>query len=169
MFVVGPALLAEHVPASEHGRVYLAIVPAGLVLMAVSAFLADRSGLLKWAVVAGAASVMGSALFLLLGDGGFVATVSAIGLTIAAVALAEPAHPAMLTRLANDEARGTAAGIYHMCQFAGSFVGGVVGGLLLSAPHKLGFALLIGSAVWIAFAVGLPRLAPSPRAKRPGR
>ena len=50
-----------------------------------------------------------------------------------------------------------------------SFVGGVVGGLLLSAPHKLGFALLIGSAVWIAFAVGLPRLAPSPRSKRPGR
>ena len=160
MFVVGPGLLAQHVPRAEHGQVYLVLVPIGLAVMGVSAFFADRWGLLKWAVLGGSVSLLGSSAFLLLGDEGFVAVSAAIGLVIVAVALAEPAAPAMLTRLSNHQARGTAAGTYHMCQFTGSFVGGVAGGLMLGQPDTLGLFLLIAATVWLGVAIGLPNLPP---------
>lgn len=158
MFVVGPGLLARHIDIAEHGKIYLVLVPVGLSVMVVSAFFADRWGLLKQAVAGGSVSLLGAAAFLLFGDAQFYAVAGAIGLTIVAVAVAEPAAPAMLTRLSNDSARGTAAGTYAMCQFTGSFAGGLAGGLLLDRPMGLGAGLAIASTLWLIVALGLPSL-----------
>ncbi|HKK71894.1 MAG TPA: MFS transporter [Candidatus Krumholzibacteria bacterium] len=158
MFVVGPGLLAEFVPRAEHGKVYLVLVPVGLSVMMVSAFFADRWGRLKHAVMGGSLSLLGAAAFLLAGGSTFWATAGAIGLTIVAVAVAEPAAPAMLTRLAKDEARGTAAGTYAMAQFTGSFAGGLIGSFMLHQPIVLGVFLAVTSTLWLIVAIGLPRL-----------
>lgn len=160
MFVVGPGLIENYLPAAEHGKVYGVLVPIGLVLMALSAVTADRKGRLKEAILGGGLFLLVGGAGLVLDLDGFWAIVLAVGCTIAAVAVAEPAAPAMVTRLAHDDARGTAAGVYHMCQFSGSFLGGVVGGLLLDRPTALGWVLLGGAALWLALAAGLPRLAP---------
>ena len=77
-----------------------------------------------------------------------------------AIAMAEPAAPSIVTHLANDQARGTAAGLYHMCQFMGSFFGGLVGGYMLDRPEELGVLLILGSLTWFALASGLPDLGP---------
>lgn len=161
MFVVGPGLLARHIPAAQHGTVYLVLVPIGLTVMVVSAVFADRWGRLKEAVLGGGLCLFGAGAILLSDSPGLWHVVLAIALVILAVAMAEPAAPAMLTRLAKDEARGTAAGTYHMCQFLGSFVGGIGGGLMLGQAHALGFALLGGASAWMLVASGLPRLRPS--------
>lgn len=158
MFVVGPGLLAEHVPRAEHGTIYLVLVPVGLSVMVVSAFFADRWGRLKTAVLGGSVSLLVAAAFLLFGDSTFLAVTGAIGMTIIAVAIAEPAAPAMVTRLSNDSARGTAAGTYAMCQFTGSFAGGLLGGLLLHRPEALGIGLAVLSTLWALVASGLPSL-----------
>ncbi len=167
MFVVGPTLLARHVPVEHHGTVYLFLVPTGLVLMGLSAVYADRRGRLKTAILGGGFFLAGSAFFLLFDHAGMTGAIGSMGLTIAAVAVAEPAAPAMLTRLADDQARGTAAGIYHMCQFTGSFVGGVIGGVLMHRPEWLGVVLLAGSTAWLWIASGLPRLRPGAQTSSP--
>ncbi len=158
MFVVGPGRLAAYLPVSDHGRVYSVLVPVGLLLMGISAAVADRWGRLKEAILSGSVFLAAGGIALLLGPDRFWTIVFAIGSAIAAVAVAEPAAPAMVTRLARDEARGTAAGAYHMCEFAGSFLGGLVGGFLLHRPEGLGWVLLGGALLWLTIAAGLPRL-----------
>jgi MFS family permease len=158
MFVVGPGRLERYLPVEEHGKVYLVLVPIGLILMAGSAAVADRWGRLREAILAGSLFLIVGGVGLIYAPEAFWSIILATGCTIAAVAVAEPAAPAMVTRLARDEARGTAAGAYHMCEFSGSFFGGLAGGLLLHWPHALGWVLAGGAAVWFLLAAGLPRL-----------
>ena len=158
--MVGPRLLERHIPLADHGAVYLVLVPIGLAVMGLTAFFADRKGLLKQAVLGGVACVAGSAFFLVGGSESMLPVAAAMGLTILAVATAEPAAPSIVTHLANDNARGTAAGLYHMCQFTGSFFGGLVGGYMLDRPEELGVLLFMGSIIWFALASGLPNLGP---------
>lgn len=160
MFVVGPRLLTDHLPLEHHGTVYLVLVPIGLVVMGLTAYFADRRGLLKQAVLGGVGCVAASALFMISGFDQFVPVATAMGFTILAVATAEPAAPSIVTHLANDNARGTAAGLYHMCQFTGSFFGGLVGGYMLDRPQELGVLLFLGAVIWFALASGLPSLGP---------
>lgn len=168
MFVVGPRLLANHLPQEQHGVVYLVLVPIGLVFMGLTAYFGDRRGLLKQAVLAGVACVGASAFFLVGGSHNFYGVAAAMGFTILAVATAEPAAPSIVTHLANDHARGTAAGLYHMCQFTGSFFGGLVGGYMLDRPEELGVLLILGSVTWFALASGLPSLGPGGVLREPG-
>jgi len=163
MFVVGPRLLQEHLELEHHGTVYMVLVPIGLGVMGLTAFFADRRGLLKQAVLGGVTCVAASALFLVGGSQQFLTVGAALGFTILAVAMAEPAAPSMVTHLANDGARGTAAGLYHMCQFTGSFFGGLVGGYMLDRPEELGVLLFLGAITWFALASGLPSLGPDGR------
>jgi MFS family permease len=158
MFVVGPRLLTDHLALEHHGTVYLVLVPIGLVVMGLTAYFADRRGLLKQAVLGGVGCVATSALFMISGFDQFVPVAAAMGFTILAVATAEPAAPSIVTHLANDNARGTAAGLYHMCQFTGSFFGGLVGGYMLDRPQELGVLLFLGAVIWFALASGLPSL-----------
>jgi MFS family permease len=158
MFVVGPRLLTEHLPLEHHGTVYLVLVPIGLVVMGLTAYFADRRGLLKQAILGGVGCVGASALFMIGGFDQFIPVAAALGFTILAVATAEPAAPSIVTHLANQSARGTAAGLYHMCQFTGSFFGGLVGGYMLDRPQELGVLLFLGALIWFALASGLPSL-----------
>lgn len=158
MFVVGPGRLERFLPAAHHGRVYLVVVPIGLLIMAASATVADRWGRLKEAILGGGVFLLAAGVSLLLAPDALWSIVVSIGCIIAAVAVAEPAAPAMVTRLARDEARGTAAGAYHMCEFSGSFFGGVGGGFLLHRPDWLGWVLGAGALLWLSLAAGLPRL-----------
>jgi MFS family permease len=159
-FVVLPQLLANHLPQEEHGAVYLVLVPIGLVFMGLTAYFADRRGLLKQAVLGGVACTVGAAFFAMGGADSLIGVAGAMGFTILAVAIAEPAAPAIVTHLANDQARGTAAGLYHMCQFTGSFFGGLMGGYMLDRPEELGVLMLLGSLIWFAIASGLPSFGP---------
>ena len=84
--------------------------------------------------------------------------VGAIGMAIIGVALAEPAMPAMLSRLAPPQARGTAAGLFHSCEFVGSFAGAYLAGFLLDRPSTLGLVLMFIAAFWLAISWGLPHL-----------
>lgn len=162
LFVVGPGLMATHIPVAEHGKVYAAVVPFGVALMAFSAIQADRRGRLREAVVGGAVLLAAASVALAFAHH-YAGVVAAVALAVGGVALAEPAMPAMLTRLSAAETRGTAAGLFHMSQFVGSFVGGALGGLLLRQPTRLALVMLAGAVLWLIVAWGLPHLGPAPR------
>ena len=75
---------------------------------------------------------------------------------ILAVACLEPTLPALTTRFAEGPHRGAAMGVFHMAQFLGSFVGGLVGGAALGGSLLTPFLLLGGAvAVWLVAAWSL--------------
>ena len=85
----------------------------------------------------------------------------AVLFAVMAVALAEPAMPTLLSRIAPPESRGTAGGLFHSFEFLGSFAGGALGGWFLERPSDLGGILLVIAVGWILLAWGLPNLGPA--------
>jgi MFS family permease len=155
-FVVGPTYLERYLPVEQHGRVYAPVVLSGVPLLALSAFFADRRGRLKEAVVVGSVLLVAGAILLMNAHRGVGWCVGLTASLVAAIAIAEPAMPALLTHLIAPRLRGTAAGIFHTCQFAGSFVGGMAGGAMLKHPQVVG-PILVGLCVlWVIASWGLP-------------
>src|SRR5262249_10913741 len=74
----------------------------------------------------------------------------------------EPLLASLLTRTTGRGARGTAAGLFNMAQFAGAFAGGAIAGLLLPMGPVIPFAAFGGltllwglSLLWLRDPVGL--------------
>ena len=73
------------------------------------------------------------------------------------IAFCEPVLPALLTRYVPDEMRGTAAGVFNVHQFAGAFLGGIVGGLALSfGPRTMFVALAVALLGWTLISFYIP-------------
>jgi len=160
-FVVGPTYLSRFLPVEEHGRIYAPIVLGGVLLMAGSVVVADRWSRLKEFIIAGSLMLVASAVLLLYAPRGLNWCVAVIVCMVSGIALAEPAMPALLTRLVQRRQRGTAAGIFHTSQFLGSFTGGMLGGAMLGEPSWIGGLLVVITVVWLGFSLGLPRLPPA--------
>jgi len=161
LFVVGPRILALHVEPSRHGLVYLTLVPLGLLALKLSSRHTDRRGKPREAILLAAALMITANALLLAGGEGLFMFMGAVICVTTAVALAEPAMPTMLSRLAPPNARGTAAGLYHSFEFVGSFAGGALGGVFLERPSQLGAVLLVLAVVITATLWGLPQLGPA--------
>lgn len=71
--------------------------------------------------------------------------------------LLEAMLPSLISRVAPADSKGTAMGIYSTSQFAGAFIGGVLGGWVHGAFGLSGvFVLGAGAAVlWLLFASGM--------------
>lgn len=69
----------------------------------------------------------------------------------------EATLPALLARIAPAGSRGSAMGLYATCQFAGAFIGGAGGGVLLHQVGHSGLfaALLLLIALWLLLTRGL--------------
>tara|TARA_B100000700_G_C14822366_1_gene750605 strand:- start:188 stop:535 length:348 start_codon:yes stop_codon:yes gene_type:complete len=55
----------------------------------------------------------------------------------------EPILPSLVSRIASDDTKGTAVGVYNFAQFFGHFIGATFAGLLF-LNHYLIFLLFIG-------------------------
>jgi MFS family permease len=157
LFVIVPQLMARHLPLSQHGRVYAPIVVLGLVLVVVSGRAAERRGRLREAVLLGGVALAACQLCLARSATSLAALVAALAFAVAAVAVAQPSMPALVSHLVPVRARGTAAGLFHVFEFSGSFLGGTMGGALMTHLGALSTALLCGALAWVVLSWGLPR------------
>jgi hypothetical protein len=68
----------------------------------------------------------------------------------------EATLPSLVSRMAPADSKGTAMGIYSTSQFAGAFVGGLLGGWLHHAVDIAGVYLFgaIAAVLWMAVALG---------------
>ena len=153
-FVVVPvALVRAGLPAGEHWWVYLAAVVAGFVFMLPA--MVGRYAAMERPVFLTAIAVVAVSLALL------VARLDSIGWIVAALVIffsgfnvLEAKLPALVSRAAPREGRGTATGVYSSVQFLGTFFGGAAGGAI--AQHA-GFVAVLASclavtAAWLAVA-----------------
>jgi MFS family permease len=71
--------------------------------------------------------------------------------------LLEASLPSLVSKISPAGAKGTAMGVYSTCQFFGAFVGGVLGGWVLSSFQEIGVYFLVSGVclVWFVFAWGM--------------
>ena len=157
VFVVVPFALVETLglERDNHWRVYVPVLVGSVLLMAPLLILGMRRKWTFW--------VFRSAIFVVL-VGQFVLLIGADQVTLLMVGLMcffvgfnllEAMLPSLMTRLAPGYAKGTAIGVYNTFEFAGVFVGGALGGILLGLFGSSGvFAFcVLATLAWLVVAL----------------
>ncbi len=164
VFVVIPLLLTERLGMAmeQHSLLYLGVLVAGFLAMVPLILLSERRGIRPIKLAAILVLALSLVLLALAGDA-LWHFVLALFLFFFAFNLLEAFLPSMVGRAAPAGTRGTSLGIYSSCQFAGVFLGGLVGGVLMEhAGPAMVFWLAAGAVVaWFLAVVAmkeLPRL-----------
>lgn len=158
MFVVVPPLVVKAgLDLPHHWKLYLPVVLASFVLMVPAVLYADRRNRPK--------PVMLGAIALLLG---VEAALAALQLRLAALAalmlgffvafnVLEAMLPALVSRLAPEEGRGAAIGVYNTTQTLGVFFGGLLGGWVARHHGDEGVFAVCAAlcGVWLLVAAGM--------------
>jgi len=163
LFLALPLTLRDAgLPANEHTLVYLPVMLISILGMVPFVILAEKRGKMKPVFLGAVAVLLGVQLVLWQNAAGFWPLVICIGVFFTAFNLLEATLPSLVSKTAPADAKGTAMGVYSTSQFAGAFIGGLLGGWVhqqwgLHAVFLFG-ALVAGS--WLLVAVGM---------RRPGR
>lgn len=172
-FVVLPLVLRDRagLPASAHWQLYL---PALLLSVACVMPLVRRADRGREGQRLFLASILGLATveLLLAGyQGGTLLAGLLLLMFFLAFNLLEAGLPALVSRAAPGEIRGTALGLYATTQFLGTFLGGVLAGLVhehvgLNAVFLMN-AAIAGAWAWSSVGLSLPAMSAAPREVEP--
>jgi len=158
MFVVLPPMVVQAgLALSSHWQLYLPVVLASFVFMVPPILYADRRNRPK-PVLLGAV-----ALLLVVEAGAAMTGVTMTGLAVLLFAffvafnVLEALLPALISRLAPANARGTAIGVYNTTQTLGLFFGGLLGGWIAEnyGPSPVFAVCAALVALWLAAAIGM--------------
>ena len=108
-----------------------------------------------------AVAVLSVALFLLwLLPTGFWSLIFSVVLFFTAFNYLEATMPSILSRIAPAGVKGSVMGVYSSCQFLGAFVGGIVGGLIMSeyGEQTIFLVMAIASLAWLVLSFGMTKL-----------
>lgn len=163
LFLAVPLLLRDlGLEPVRHTVVYLSVLLISFLAMVPFIIIAERGGRMKTVFLGAIALLVAAQLGLSATSDGFWGFVIALTVFFVAFNLLEATLPSMVSKVAPVDAKGTAMGVYSTSQFAGAFVGGVLGGWVhqqygIAAVFATG--TLVGVA-WLAFASGM---------RKPGR
>ncbi|MCK8517278.1 MFS transporter [Methylonatrum kenyense] len=159
VFLAVPLVLRDSLglAVEQHWMVYIAVVLLSIAGLVPAILVGERYGMQRLVFRCAVAG-------LLLAFVGFFATSDAgwlfllpFWLYFVAFNLLEATLPSLVSRYAPARFKGTALGVYASCQFAGAFVGGVLGGLMLGLAGPEGVFLLCGVCV-LVWLIGASRL-----------
>lgn len=158
-FVVLPVLLRQvlDLEGDQHWQVYLPLLAGAFVAMLPFIFLAERKQQVK-AVFLGAVVLLGlMQMALALGYQSPIGLVVCLFFFFMAFNLLEANLPSLVSKAVPMAMRGTANGIYSTSQFAGAFLGGSLGGAMLSLGGPASVftlcAAVIGLWLLVAFSM----------------
>lgn len=157
-FLVVPLALRDAgLEPARHALLYLPVMVLSIAFMIPFVILAEKHGRMKQ-VFLGAILVAALAELVLSASLGRFWGL-AIGLTIffTAFNLLEATLPSLVSKTAPADAKGTAMGVYSTAQFAGAFVGGVIGGWVHNHWGLDGvlLAAVVVAAAWLLVAQGM--------------
>ncbi|HIA09017.1 MAG TPA: MFS transporter [Chromatiaceae bacterium] len=159
LFVSLPLILRDHagLAASTHWQVYLPVLLGSVLLMAPVMMLAERRKIVKPLFLSAIVLLGISGLMLWLWHGSLVGLVAGLLVFFTAFNYLEANLPALISRTAAADSKGTAMGVYSSSQFFGIFVGGLLGGYLYG---QFGLAstfvvVMVGAVIWFGFAAGM--------------
>jgi MFS family permease len=154
LFVVVPSLLAHSggLAASELWKVYLPVILISFVLMVPVVFVAEKRRAHRGALRAAVAGLVVVCAAMAWTSQGFYPMAAALTLFFVMFNVLEALQPSLVSRVAPDNYRGLALGLYNTSQAAGLFAGGVVGGWLAShsGTSAVFAATAVLAALWLA-------------------
>jgi predicted MFS family arabinose efflux permease len=154
IFIAVPGLLLEAGwSLSQHGFIYLGSMLLGFVAMIPLIILGEKGQKMKAMLLVG---------FALLALGLVVLTQSGLGLLLGlwiffiGFNLLEASLPSLISKQAPVQAKGTAMGVYSTSQFLGAFLGGILGGWILSnwGSDWLLWSAALASGLWLLGLLG---------------
>jgi MFS family permease len=131
LFLVIPlSLQAQGLEAKHHWWLYLPVLILSVIAMVPFIIQAEGKGRMK-PVFLGAVLVLAlSLLGLYLSNAGLLLLAFFLLVFFTGFNLLEASLPSLISKIAPAEAKGTAMGVFSTSQFAGAFLGGLLGGLV---------------------------------------
>ena len=158
-FLALPLVLRDEagIASSHHWKVYLPVLVTSVLLMLPLIIQAERKGHVR------AVFLFAIALLMLAELGLYFLPVTVAGVVVLLVVmftafnLLEAMLPSLVSRVAPVDCRGTAMGFYSSSQFLGTFLGGMVGGVLqgMFGLHVIFLFAALGALVWWLLATAM--------------
>lgn len=162
VFIAVPLVLRDQIglPAERHWIVYVSVVLLSIGGLVPAILIGERYGMQRLVFRLAVAALFLAFTGLYLTGGGSWWFLLPFWLYFVAFNLLEATLPSLVSRYAPERFKGTALGVYATSQFAGAFVGGVLGGLMLGLAGPPGVFLLCAALVmlWLLLASGLGRI-----------
>lgn len=164
LFVVVPSLLATTggLGAADLWKVYLPVIVISFVFMVPAIIVTERRAAHRNALRLSVAGLVVVCALLPLASRNFGTLVAALVAFFIVFNVLEALQPSMVSRVAPAAYKGLALGFYNTSQAAGLFVGGALGGWLVSTSGTTAvyMAATVMSLVWLLAAWGMKPLKP---------
>jgi predicted MFS family arabinose efflux permease len=158
-FVLIPSQLIrfEHIPVAHHGWVYLPLLLLGFVLAIPAIIVAEAKRRMRRIFISAVMLITLSLWVLTTVEHFQWGLLVGIGLFFIAFNLLEALLPSWLAKTAPVAAKATAMGVNASSQFLGAFVGGVIGGQLLThfSVTSAWMMLAVAALLWVGVVFGL--------------
>jgi len=158
-FLVLPLILKHeiHFPASEHWKLYLSVLLLSMLAMVPFVILAEKYHQIKKVFIAAVLTIILAQLSLYWVSVSFWFLAFALWVFFIAFNLLEATLPSLISKMAPPDSKGTAMGVYSTSQFLGTFLGGILGGVV---HHKFGLQAVfvlngVVASVWFVVAFGM--------------
>ena len=159
LFLSYPLMLrdAGGLAVAQHWQVYLPVLVLSVMLMVPFILLAEKRGKQKPVFLGAIALLAAAQLALGTLNSGLLGLALWLLAYFIAFNLLEATLPSLISKAAPPESKGTALGVYSTSQFAGAFLGGLVGGWVFAQTDAQGVFLFGALAVvlWLAIAAGM--------------
>ena len=157
-FMVIPKVLQNHgYVESEQSLVYILAMVAGFVLMLPALIVTERKRQHRTTMLGAVVLLAIACIFLAFLAESKLFLLAAILIFFTGFNLLEASLPSLVSRIVPAKFKGSALGVYATAQFLGAFLGGVIGGLVLSWANQeaLFLTCLVLSALWFGLCLGL--------------
>ncbi|NNL54067.1 MAG: MFS transporter [Woeseia sp.] len=146
-FVMSNAL---QLPLAAHWHLYVMALLLSL-LGAVPLIVADDRQGKRWTLTVAVLLLLVGQVLLWTAGEHRLQVLGGLAIFFAGFNFLEAGLPARLSIMASAELRGASLGVFASCQFAGAFVGGVLGGVLLGSgkPESVFIACAAMAALWL--------------------
>ena len=156
VFIAVPGLLINAGwTLTQHGWIYLVSMLLGFGLMIPLIIIGEKGRKMK-AMLMLAVSLIAAALVLMPTNLGNWALLPGLLLFFTGFNLLEASLPSLISKQSPVQAKGTAMGIYSTSQFVGAFLGGILGGFILTywGPLELLWSAAGLCLLWLMVLVG---------------
>ena len=153
-FFMIPLILVQHgFESAEMWKIYLPMMLAGAVTMALAAIFAEVKNRFREVMLFGIVLLITSLVFMGLGQeqNRLIWFVAALYFFFMGFNVFEPIFPSLVTRSTTSETKGTAMGVYNFAQFIGHFVGATVAGALYVNNYLIFLLLLAVAEIWFFY------------------
>lgn len=163
LFLVIPlSLETRGLEVQHHWWLYLPVLALSMVAMVPFIIQAEGKGRMKpvfLGAVLALALVLGGLYFF---TAGLLLLAFLLVLFFTAFNLLEASLPSLISKIAPAEAKGTAMGVFSTSQFAGAFLGGLIGGWVHQSFGAQAVFLFCAAMAVIWFLVAWPMVSPRP-------